>query len=61
MTGRMREKFEQWVINNKGMHLLTLTDDQTETWIENPYCDPWTIGAYEAWKHLYPCRGGPRA
>ena len=66
MNNNLREKFEEWVIDNEGMHLLTLTplpavrtDSETEVWMANPYCHPWTAGAYEVWKHLYRYKNGP--
>ncbi|AEC53097.1 hypothetical protein SCRM01_151c [Synechococcus phage S-CRM01] len=69
MTIRMRERFEEWVISNRGQHMLSEqehpllwkgTKEQIQSWENNPYSHPWTAGAYESWKHLYPYMGGPR-
>ena len=65
----LRYTFEKWVLENKGEFMLSEnehpllwkgSDDQIEVWNANPYNHPWTAGAYEAWKHLYPYLGGPR-
>ena len=66
---RMQVNFEQWVITNKGETFLSEndhpslwkgSDDEIEAWNACPYSHPWTAGAYEAWKFIYPYMGGPR-